>query len=140
MKKQNNKANANKHKRQPQYTNKKQLERYLITLSKFPNVIEHKKIANSFDVSNYKGLFKQDAIRRLIEKTAIEPKTASTLENETGVNQKYICRLIKQLVNEKRLCVAYLGKCPTTLSKGVQFLSSDKSYLPTTKANSNESN
>ena len=91
MKNQNNKANANKHKRQPQDTNKKQLERYLKTLSKFPNVIEHKKIANSFNVSNYRRIFKQDAIRRLLEKTAIEPKTASTLEVETGVNQKYIC-------------------------------------------------
>ena len=140
MKNQNNKANANRHRRQPQDTNKKQLERYSKTLSKFPNVIEHKKIANSFNVSNHRSIFKQDAIRRLIEKTAIEPKTASTIEIETGVNQKYICRLKKQLVNEKRLCVAYLGKCPTTTSKGVQFLSSDKSYLLTTKANSNESN
>jgi hypothetical protein len=128
------------HKRQGKDTDKKQLESYLKTLSKFPNVIEHKNIANSFDVSSYKGIFKQDAIRRLIEKTAIEPKTASTIEIETGVNQKYICRLKMQLVNEKRLSVAYLGKCPTTLSKGVQFLSSDKSYLLTTKANSNESN
>ncbi|MCH8535542.1 MAG: hypothetical protein LAT51_10775 [Flavobacteriaceae bacterium] len=128
------------HKRQGKDTDKKQLERYLKTLSKFPNVIEHKNIAQSFEVSNYKGIFKQDAIRRLIEKTAIEPKTASTLALETGVNQKYICRLKMQLVNEKRLSVAYLGKCPTTLSRGVQFLSSDKSYLPTTKANTNESN
>ena len=140
MKNQNHKANALLHKRQPQYTNKKRLSNYLRTFSKFPDVIEHKKIAQSFEVSNYRRMFKQDAIRRLIEKTANEPKTASTLTNETGINQKYICRLKKQLVNEKRLFVAYVGKCPTTLSRGVQFLSSDKSYLPTTKANINESN
>jgi hypothetical protein len=140
MENQNNKANAFQHKRQPQFKNKKRLTSYLQTLSKFPDVIEHKTIAQSFEVSNYKGIFKQEAIRRLIEKTAIEPKTASTLSKETGVKQKYICRLKKQLVNEKRLFVAYIGQCPTTLSRGVQFLSSDKSYLPTSKANINESN
>jgi len=128
------------YKRQVQGTNKKLLESYLQKLYKFPEVIEHKPIAQSFEVSNYQVIFKQEAIRRLIENTAIEPKTASTLANETGVNQKYICRLKTQLVNEKRLFVAYIGKCPTTLSRGVQFLSSDKSYLPTTKANINESN
>lgn len=121
-------------------TDKKRLLSYLQTLSKFPEVIEHKAIAHFFDVSNYQGIFKQEAIRRLIEKTAIEPKTASTLTKETGINQKYICRLKMQLVNEKRLFVAYIGQCPTTLSRGVQFLSSDKSYLLTTKNNSNESN
>lgn len=140
MENQNNKASTFQHKRQPQDTNKKRLISYLQTLSKFPEVIEHKTIAQSFEASNYQGIFKQEAIRRLIEKTAIEPKTASALAKETGINQKYICRLKAQLVNEKRLFVAYLGKCPTTLSKGVQFLSSDKSYLPTTKANINESN
>ena len=140
MKNQNNKANANKHKRQPQDTNKKRLTSYLQTLSKFPEVIEHKTIAQSFEVSNYKGIFKQEAIRRLIEKTAIEPKTASTLTKETGINQKYICRLKTQLVNEKQLFVAYLGQCPITLSRGVQFLSSDIRYLQTSKTNSNESN
>ena len=121
-------------------TNKKRLISYLQTFSKFPEVMEHKTIAQSFEVSNYQRIFKQEAIRRLIEKTAIEPKTASTLAKETGINQKYICRLKAQLVNEKRLFVAYIGKCPTTLSRGVQFLSSDKSYLLTTKANINESN
>lgn len=140
MENQNNKANAFQHKRQPKDTNKKRFVSYLQTLSKFPEVIEHKTIAQGFEVSNYKGIFKQEAIRRLIEKTAIEPKTASTLTNETGIKQKYICRLKKQLVNEKRLFVAYIGQCPTTLSRGVQFLSSDKSYLPTTKTNINESN
>lgn len=140
MENQNNKANAFQHKRQPQDTNKKRLASYLQTLSKFPEVIEHKTIAQGFEVSNYQGIFKQEAIRRLIEKTAIEPKTASTLAKETGINQKYICRLKVQLVNEKRLFVAYIGQCPTTLSRGVQFLSSDKSYLLTTKANINESN
>lgn len=140
MKNQNNKANALQHKRQPQDTNKKRLANYLHTLSKFPEVIEHKTIAQSFEVSNYKGIFKREAIQRLIEKTANEPKTASTLTKETGINQKYICRLKTQLVNEKRLFVAYVGKCPTTLSRGVQFLSSDKSYSQITKANSNERN
>lgn len=140
MENQNNKANTFQHKRQPQYTNKKRLISYLQTFSKFPEVMEHKTIAQSFEVSNYQRIFKQEAIRRLIEKTAIDPKTASTLAKETGINQKYICRLKAQLVNEKRLFVAYIGKCPTTLSRGVQFLSSDKSYLLTTKANINESN
>lgn len=135
-----NRNTAPEHKRQMQDTNKKRLLSYLCNLSKFPEVIEHKTIAQSFEVSNYQGIFKQDAIRRLIEKTAIDPKTASTLTKETGINQKYICRLKMQLVNEKRLFVAYIGQCPTTLSRGVQFLSSDKSYLLTTKANINESN
>lgn len=135
-----NRNTAPEHKRQMQDTNKKRLLSYLCNLSKFPEVIEHKTIAQSFEVSNYQGIFKQDAIRRLIEKTAIEPKTASTLTKETGINQKYICRLKMQLVNEKRLFVTYIGQCPTTLSRGVQFLSSDKSYLLTTKANINESN
>lgn len=140
MENQNNKANAFQHKRQPQDTHKKRLISYLQTLSKFPEVMEHKTIAQSFEVSNYQGIFKQEAIRRLIEKTAIEPKTASTLAKETGINQKYICRLKAQLASKKRLFVAYIGKCPTTLSRGVQFLSSDKSYSTTTKANINESN
>ncbi|WP_312076457.1 hypothetical protein [Chryseobacterium sp.] len=140
MKNQNNKANSFQHKRQQQDTNKKRLFSYLQTLSKFPELIEHKTIAQGFEVSNYQGIFKQEAIRRLIERTAIKPKTASTLTKETGINQKYICRLKVQLVNEKRLFVAYTGKCPTTLSRGVQFLSSDKSYLLTTKANIDESN
>ena len=140
MENQNNKANAFQHKRQPQDTNKKRLANYLKTLHKFPDVIEHKTIAQGFEVFNHKGVFKQDAIRRIINKTAVEPKTASTLSKETGVNQKYICRLKRQLVNEKRLFVAYLGKCPTTLSKGVQFLSSDVRYSVTAKANINEGN
>ena len=139
MENQNNKANTFQQKRQPQDTNKKRLLSYLQTLSKFPEVIEHKTISQSFEVTNYRPIFKNDAIRRLLEHTLNEPKTASTLTEETGINQKYICRLKKQLVDEKRLFVAYIGQCPTTLSRGVQFLSSDKSYSPTTKANIHES-
>ena len=62
MENQNNKANAFQHKRQPQDTNKKRLASYLQTLSKFPEVMEHKTIAQSFEVSNYKGIFKQEAM------------------------------------------------------------------------------
>lgn len=123
MKNTNNNPSHNRHN---QYTNKKRLISYLQTLSEFSEVIEHKTIAQSFEVSNYQGIFKQDAIRRIIESTAIEPKTASTIEVHTGINQKYICRLKAQLVKEKRLFVAHLGKCPTTLSNNVQFLTSNK--------------
>lgn len=140
MKNQNSKANSFEQKRKLQDTNKKRLVSYLQTLSKFPEVIEHKTIAQTFKVSNHQGIFKQEAIRRLIENTANEPKTASTIANETGVKQKYICRLKAQLVKEERLFIAFIGQCPTTLSRGVQFLSSDDSFLTTTKVYFNEAN
>ncbi|MBM1106040.1 hypothetical protein JQC67_07825 [Aurantibacter crassamenti] len=110
---------------QGKYNNKERLIAYLKSLSRFPDVLEHNKIASSFEVSNYRPIFKNDAIRRVLSTTFIEPLTAATIDKTTGVNQKYVCRLKVELEDQKRIKVICLGLCPTTASKGVQFLSSN---------------
>lgn len=107
---------------------------YLLKLPKHPQIIEHKGIAASFNVSNFKPIFREDAYRRLLIETSKEPTTAATIAKRTGLTHKYICQLKRSLEKQKCIEVIGLGRCPTTGSNGVQFLSSNN------KAHFDESN
>ncbi|KAA2218546.1 hypothetical protein [Maribacter flavus] len=112
---------------------KQKLISYLDSLKFHPNVKEHKTIAQSFGFPSYKEIFRQDAIRRVLQATSTEPTTAATIEKLTGVKQKYVCQIKRQLEKSGELAVAYLGKCPTTGSTGVQFLTSDVELIKSLK-------
>ena len=105
--------------------NKNQLKlwNYLRTLKKAPKIIEHDPIAQSFEVKKYREVFKNDAEYRIFEVIGKKPNTAATIANLTGLEHKYICPLKRRLEKSKKLEVVYLGQCPTTLRRGIQFLS-----------------
>ncbi|GLB49840.1 hypothetical protein [Neptunitalea lumnitzerae] len=123
-----------------QNTKKEALLSYLESLKKFPNVSEHKMIAKQFGVLNYQSTFKKEAINRVLKVTEKEAQTASMIESKTNVKQKYFCRLKSQLVNQNKLQVVFLGQCKITLSKGVQYVSSDKSLFNNLLNNKNNGN
>lgn len=111
---------------QGQFTkNEAKLWAYLLKMPKHPKVIEHKGIAASFGVMNYRPIFRADALRRILNETSKEPVTAATISKHTGLTHKYVCQLKRALEEQGRIKVASLGKCPTTGSNGVQFLLSD---------------
>lgn len=126
MEKNTNSLNSSLGDGQGKDTNKERLTAYLKTLSRFPGVLEHPIIARSFTVTNYRPIFRANAIRRILNKTFIEPLTAATISKQTGLNHKYICRLKRELEKRKQIRVIDFGQCPTTLSKGVQFISSNQ--------------
>lgn len=102
-----------------------QLKTYLSSLKLHPPVREHHTIAQSFGVLMYKPIFRADAINRFIKVTYSEPTTSATVSKLTGIKQKYLCQLKRQLEKAERLKVVGIGRCPTTLNQGVQFLSSN---------------
>lgn len=111
---------------QGQFTkNEAKLWAYLLKLPRHPQVIDHKGIAASFNVSNYKPIFRADALRRFLFETSKEPTTAATVAKRTGLAHKYICQLKRTLEEQGRIKVICLGRCPTTGSNGVQFLLSN---------------
>lgn len=113
---------------QGKYTeNEAKLWAYLLKLPKHPKVIEHKGIASSFGVTNYRPIFRADAFRRLLAETTKEPVTAATISKRTGLAHKYICQLKRDLEEQGKIEVIGLGRCPTTGSSGVQFLLSNQS-------------
>ena len=113
-------------KRQDKSSDKiEQLKTYLSGLKLHPPVREHNTIARSFGVLMYKSIFRADAINRFIKTTYTEPTTSATVSKLTGIKQKYLCQLKRQLEKAERLKVVGIGKCHTTLSQGVQFLSSN---------------
>jgi len=108
---------------QGQFTkNQAKLWVYLLKLPKHPKVNEHKGIASSLGVVNYRPIFRGDAERRLLETITQEPTTAATISQKTGIAHKYLC-LLKSSLEEKGLIeVIGLVTCPTTNSRNVQLL------------------
>lgn len=104
---------------------KEQLKDYLKGLKSHPPVNEHNAIAKSFGILNYRTIFRDDAVRRFINTTHTEPTTAATVSKLTGITHKYLCQLKADLEKAERIKVVGIGKCPTTLNHGVQFLSSN---------------
>lgn len=113
---------------QAKYTeNEGKLWTYLLKQPKHPQIIEHRGIAASFKVPNFRPIFREDAYRRLLFETSKEPTTAATIAKRTGLTHKYICQLKRKLEKQKRIEVVSIGRCPTTGSNGVQFLFSNHS-------------
>lgn len=107
-------------------TDKKgQLKKYLSGLKFHPPVKEHYLIAKSFGVGNYKPIFKADAVNRFLTIIGKEPTTAATVSKLTGITHKYLCQLKRSLEKEERLKVIGIGRCETTGSMNVQYLSSN---------------
>ena len=102
-----------------------QLKTYLSGLKLHPQISEHHLIAKSFGVFLYKPIFREDAINRFIKITFSEPTTSATVSKLTGIKQKYLCQLKRYLEKIERIKVVDIGRCPTTFSQGVQFLSSN---------------
>lgn len=101
---------------------------YLATLPLHPKVIEHRGIAASFGVVNYRPIFKADAERRLLMAIANEPNTAATISKLTGITHKYVCQLKRALEAQGRIEVIGLCQCPTTGSRNVQLLALTKPW------------
>ena len=72
-----------------------------------------------------KSLFGKVYTQRVIKYLFHNTTTIATVEKYTGIPQKYLCQVKASLENNGKLQVVSLGYCPTTLSKNVQFVSTN---------------
>lgn len=61
------------------------------------------------------------------------PKTMLEVSKETNVMRANICRYVGKWKKADEIGVSYLGVCPVTKRKGVQFLTTDSSLFLKTK-------
>jgi hypothetical protein len=92
--------------------------------SKYIDITERRGICESFGVpeSQAKVLFREEYYNRFLNSTKEKPITVSTICKRTGIPQKYATTIKQRLERRGKIEVAYLGQCPTTLSRNVQFI------------------
>ena len=112
----------------PQYgKNKKVLLKVFIEQSEYISISDQPKICESFgfSFSESKYLFRHVYTQRCKDFLFTTTTTIATVEAKTGIPQKYLCQVKARLEKKRLLQVVGLGICPTTLSKNVQFVSTN---------------
>lgn len=93
--------------------------------SKYIDVLEQSAICKSFGLPYRPSVFRQEYTRRIIQFLKENTTTASTVSKQTGIPQKYICQVKRNLEDKGRLKVVKFDRCPTTGSPNVQFLTTN---------------
>jgi hypothetical protein len=82
----------------------------------------HRLICESFGLPYLPDVFTKVYHDKVLELVAMEPITAATISDITGLPHKYVCQIKRRLEAKGIIEVSHLGQCPTTLSLCVQFL------------------
>lgn len=64
-------------------------------------------------------------MKRVYKAFSETPKTMLQVSNETNVRRANICRYVGKWKKADKIGVAFLGVCPVSKKKGVQFLTTD---------------
>lgn len=93
--------------------------------SKYIDVKEQPNICKNFGLPYLKYIFQNEYRNRFFEYLKENTTTVATVSNAIGIPHKYLC--ICKAYYEKKgvLKVVAFGKCPTTGSKNVQFVSTN---------------
>lgn len=123
-------------KRQGQDNEKiEQLKAY-VQQSKYIDVLEQRGVCASFGLPYMVNVFRDEYRKRFYEYLKSNITTVATVSKVTGIPEKYLCQVKSYFESRKMLKVLFEDRCPTTGSKGVNFLSTnpadwdDPSLLP----------
>ena len=115
--------------------NIEQLKMY-IKRSPYIEVSEQRRICQSFGLHYMIELFRIEYRKRFYEYLKKNITSVATVSKETGIPHKYLCEVKAYYEKKKLLRVVMMGKCPTTGSSNVQYVSTnpkvwdDPSQLP----------
>jgi hypothetical protein len=111
--------------RQRQYNEKiEQLKAY-VKQSKYIKVLEQRKICTSFGLPYLVNVFRAEYRQRFYNYLKKHTTTVATVSKETEIPHKYLCEVKAYYEKKGMLKVLYTDRCPTTGSKGVQFVSTN---------------
>jgi len=68
--------------------------------------------------------------RLIYQSVMYEPKTRRQIEDETGIHYNTIDWIVGDLLKHDNVFEAYKGKCPSSGSNGVKFITSNEAYRP----------
>jgi hypothetical protein len=121
MENQNNDPN----KRQRQDNEKiEQLKAY-VRQSKYIDVLEQPKICESFGLPYLVNVFRKEYKIRFYNYLKKHTTTIATVSKVTEIPHKYLCEVKAYYEKRKLLKVVMFGRCPTTGSNNVQFVSTN---------------
>ena len=101
-----------------------QLRAY-ISREKYIEIEDRLSICESFGLPLQTKLFEDIYRNRVYEFLLTNTTTMATVEHETGIPHKYLTQCKAYFEKLGKLEVIYLGKCPTTGSTNVQFVSTN---------------
>lgn len=94
-----------------------------VNQSEYIDVKEQPNICNSFGLSYLKGVFQNEYRKRFYEYLKKHTTTVATVSKVTNIPHKYLCECKAFYENKGLLKIITLGRCPTTGSNNVQFVS-----------------
>ena len=101
-----------------------QLKKY-VRDSKYIDILEQATICKSFGFTYRPSIFREEYTRRFIIFLKENTTTTSTVAKMTGIPQKYLCQVKRNLEEKGRLKVVKYDRCPTTGALNVQFLTTN---------------
>jgi len=101
------------------------LKKY-ISSNPYIDMLEQPKICKKFNIpysiSIFRAIYRQRFYNFLLDNTT----TVATVSKVTKIPHKYLCEVKAYFEKKGLLKVLYLDRCPTTTSKNVQFISTNK--------------
>lgn len=109
------------------FTTKSEIENLKAYIKTIPYVspLEQMKICADFNLTYKKNVFSTEYKNRFYLYLFSNTTTNATVSKETGIPHKYLCECKAYYEKQNLLKVVGLGKCPTTGTIGVQFLSTN---------------
>ena len=102
----------------------KQLKAF-VQQSKYIEVLEQRKICASFELPYLVNIFRNEYRQRFYNYLKEHTTTAATVSKATRIPHKYICQVKDFYEKRGLLQVVMMGRCCTTGSANVQFLSTN---------------
>jgi hypothetical protein len=119
----NHKNSPNK--RQSENTNNVAQLIAFVKKSKYIDVKEQPNICRNFGLTYLKHIFQNEYRNRFFEYLKQSTTTVATVSKATEIPHKYLCECKAHYENRGLLKVVAFGKCPTTGSNNVQFVTTN---------------
>lgn len=120
----NNSANQ-RHLKQNNKEASIELLKKTIANSEYIDVIRQREICAELGLQYLVGLFRIEYRQRFYDYLKKHTTTVATVSKETKIPHKYLCEVKAYYQNRDLLKIVMYGKCPTTGSNNVQFLSTN---------------
>lgn len=116
-----------------QYQQKLNRLKAYVRNSKYIETKEQPIICKRFGLHYVKSVFQNEYRKRFYNYLKLHTTTAATVSKATQIPHKYLCECKAYFEKRKLLKVVFMGRCPTTGSNNVQFISTN----PQTWGNTN---
>ncbi len=123
----------NPNKRQAQDTHKIGQLKDFVKQSKYIDIKEQPNICKQFGLPFLRYIFQDEYRNRFYEYLNHHTTTVASVFKATGIPEKYLCQCKAYYESRNLLKVVTIGRCPTTGSNNVQFLTTNENLLKTIK-------